>query len=369
MENIENKSVKISFAAIDRTVQDNIIQNVQKEIKGKDMVEYGDKNIYPNYLHDLYTNVSVLQSIINGISKCFGDVDINKEQFKIQMNERGDQIEDIVTQIIKDYCLYGGFALNIVRNVKGGIAGIYNLDFKRIRSDKKNTKFYYSEDWANKSLGRVKTAVYPKYDPNDKKQASSIYYYKNDMYSTYPSPFWGGSVMDAEVLKNISQFNLNSLHNGLSSDYIVNFNAGKPTEEDQVEIEELFDEKYAGFQNCRPMLSFNKDFQHRTTVEAIPQTSYAEKYQALEKTSKQNIYTSFNISPVLLGLPSEGTGFNDQDINESWRIAEQLVFKPVLKVVKRAFEFIFQEPDVVDIKITIINFDRNDASNGVETIE
>lgn len=369
MENTENKQVKLSFAAIDRVVTDNIIENTQKEIKGRDMVEYGEKNIFPNYIYNLYQDVSVLHSIVNGISNCFNDITISKEEFKVQINERGDTIEDVAKQIIIDLELYGGFALNIVRNVSGGIAGIYNLDFKRVRSDKKNTKFYYSEDWAEKSLGRVKTAVYPKYDPNDNTQANSVYYYKNDRYNTYPSPVWCGAVKDAEVLKNISLFNLNSLHNGLSSDYIVNFNQGKPSPEDQNEVEELFDEKYAGFQNARPMLSFNPDLQHRTTVEAIPQNGFADKYQALEKTSKQNIYCAFNISPVLLGLPSENVGFNDNDINESWRIAEQLVFKPILKTIKRAFEFIFQKEDVIRIELTIINFDRESGSDVNQIID
>ena len=366
MENIENKSVKISFAAIDRTLQDNIIENVQKELKGKDMIEYGDKNIFPNYIYGLYQDVSVLQSIINAISICFDNITINKEAFSMQLNDRGDTVEDVVIQAIKDYCIYGGFAFNIVRNKLGNIAGIYNLDYKCIRSDKKNTKFYYSEDWANKSTGRVKTAVYPKYDPNDKNQGNSIFYYKNEMYATYPSPFWGGSIKDAEVLKNISVFNLNSLHNGLSSDYIVNFNAGKPNEEDQAEIEELFDEKYAGFQNCRPMLSFNQDFQHRTTVEAIPQTNFADKYAALEKTAKQNIYCSFNISPALLGLPSEGTGFQDQDINEAYKLAEQLVFKPILKAIKRSFEFIFQEKEVITIEPIKIDWTKDASRESIK---
>ena len=354
------------MAAIDRVLQDNIIQNIQKEIKGKDIVEYGERNIYPNYLYDLYSNVSVLQSIINGISICFDNIEMHVPEFELQVNENGESIEDVIRQIIKDYEIYGGFALNIVRNRMGGIAGIYNLDFKRIRCNKKNTKFYYSEDWANKSLGRITTTTYPKFDPDDKTQASSIYYYKNDMYNTYPSPSWCGSVKAAEVLKNIGEFNLNSLHNGLSSDYIVNFNAGKPSEEQQAEIEDLFDEKYNGFENARPMLSFNNDFQHRTTVEAIPQTNFAEKYLALEKTSKQDIYCSFNISPALLGLPSENTGFQDQDLIESWRIATELVFRPILKIVKRTFEYIFQKQEVVTIEI--LNIDFNKSGTNVDEV-
>lgn len=355
------EKLNVAFAAINPYIEDNIIENTQKEIKGKEMVEFGDRNIYPNYLYDLYENVSVLKSIINGISGCFHNIDINKPEYQKQINDNGDTIEDVVKQIIIDYCIYGGFALNVVRNRMGSIAGIYNLDFKNIRSNKKNTKFYYSEDWAKKSLGRIQNVVYPAFNPDDVKQASSIYYYKNEKYKTYPSPTWGGSVKSAECLKHIAEFHLNSLYNGLSSDYIVNMNAGQPTPEAQEEIEDNWSEKFNGWQNGgRQILSFNPDFAHRTTIESIPQNGFIDRYNALEKSSKQDIYCSFNISPAILGLPSENTGFNDNDINESWKIANALVFEPILKIVKRTFEKIFGELDIVTIEPIGIDWGTDD---------
>ena len=360
----DKKKMNIAFAAINPYIEDNIIENVQKEIKGQDMISYGDKNIYPNYLYGLYENVSVLKSIINGISGCFKNIEIHKPEYQERINDNGDTIEDVVRQLIIDYCTYGGFALNIVRNRIGGIAGVYNLDFKNIRSDKKNTKFYYSEDWANRSLGRVKSITYPAFDPDDSKQASSIYYYKSEKYKTYPSPIWGGSVKAAEVLSHISDFHLNSLYNGLSSDYIVNLNNGQPTPEAQEEIEDNWSEKFNGWQNGgRQILSFNPDFQHRTTIEAIPQNNFIDRYNALEKNSKQDIYCAFNISPAILGLPSEGTGFNDNDINESWKLANEFVFQPILKIVKRAFEKIFGELDVVTIEPLEIDWSTDKKEN------
>ena len=361
------KKLNVAFAAIDPYIQDNIIENVQKEIKGKDMVQYGDRNIYPNYLYNLYQNVSVLKSIINGISGCFHNIDIHKPEYKDRINKNGDTVEDVVKQIIIDYCLYGGFALNIVRNRVGIIAGVYNLDFKNVRSNKKNTKFYYSEDWAKKSLGRIKNTIYPAYDPDDKHQASSIYYYKNEKYDTYPSPVWGGSVKSAEILSHIADFHLNSLYNGLSSDYIVNLNNGSPTDEQKEEIEEMFNEKHTGFENGgRVIISYNPDIQHRAVIEAIPQNGFIDKYNALEKSSKQDIYCSFGVSPVLLGLPSENVGFKDNDINESFKLAKELVFTPILKTIKRTFEKIFGEIDVISIEIISIDWTKDENEEVVE---
>ena len=354
---MENKKLNIAFAAIDPYIQDNIIENVQKEIKGKEMIEYGDRNIYPNYLYDLYENVSVLKSIINGISGCFSNIEIKKPEYQKQINENGDTVEDVVKQAIIDYCIYGGFALNIVRNRIGGIAGVYNLDFKNVRSNKKNTKFYYSEDWAKKSLGRIQNVVYPAFNPEDKHQASSIVYVKNEKYMTYPSPVWGGSVKSAECLKHISEFHLNSLYNGLSSDYIVNFCNGQPTDEVKEEIEDSFNEKYSGYQNGgRVMLSFNPDFQHRTVVEKIDQSGFIDRYNALMKSSQEDIYAAFGINPAILGLPVATNTFSDQDIKEGFKIAKELLFTPILKTVKRAFEKIYGEIDVINIEVIDINW-------------
>lgn len=357
---MENK-IQVNFSAIDRVLEDNIIENTQKEIKGQEMIQYGDRNIYPNYIYDLYENVSVVKSVIDKISKCFNNISISKDEFKVSVNEQGDTIEDVVRQAIKDYLIYGGFALNIVRNRLGGIAGIYNLDFKNIRSNKKNTVFYYSEKWADKSLGRIKMLTYPAFDPLDKNQATSIYYFKNDRYRTYPSPEWGGAVKSAECLKHIGEFHLNSLYNGLSSDYIVNMNAGVPVDEVKQEIESAFDEKYTGFQNGgRTMISWNPDIQHRCTIEAIPQNSFIDRYNALEKSSKQDIYCAFGISPAILGLPSENIGFSDNDIQESWKLANELVFKPILKIVKQSFEKIYGEKEVITIEMMNINWSENE---------
>lgn len=348
--------IQISFAAIDKWAEDNILRNEQKEIKGQKFIQYGEKNIYPQYLHDLVESVTTLKSIINGISTCFKDIKMNITTFEKQINADGETVEDIVRQLIKDYETYGGFALNVVRNKQGSVAGVYNLDFRNLRCDKKNKKFYYSEDWGKKSLGRVTCVEYNAYDPGAK-DANSIFYYKNDKYATYPSPCWVGSAISAECLKHIGEFHLNSLYNGLSSDYIINMNNGVPDDTQKEEIEDAFNEKYNGFQNgSRTMISWNPDKEHAATITAVPNSSFIDRYNALEKSAKQDLYSAFNVTPVILGLPSESTGFNDQDVEESFEITKKMAFEPILKIVKQTFEKIFQQPDAITIEVIDIDW-------------
>lgn len=365
----QETKMNVHFAAIDKVYENNIIRNTQKEMRGgKEMVSYGDRNIYPQYLYLLFQDVPLLKSVILSIRDFVaGDnVSISLPQFKEKIN-RDETVEDLVRQMALSYALYGGIAINVLRNRLGEIAELYCLDFKNVRSNKKNTQFYYSEEWAEKSIGRAISTVYPKYDPTDRKQLSSIYYYKNDNFNTYPDPVWGGATIDAEILKNVGSFNLNGLYNGLSVGYVVNFNGSNLTDEEREEVSDAWDEKFVGFDNAqRTLLSFNPDFQHRTTIEAIPSDSNIDKYHAIVETSTKNILNAFRVHPVLIGIAQEGTGWNDQDFSEAFKVANTTIILPIQKTIKRIFENIFQEKDVINITPLVIDWSEDESQKIVK---
>ena len=360
---MENKTVLLSFMANNLVETDNIIHNTQKEVTGQKYWMYGERNVYPQYLFDLYSNVSCLKSVINGLADYIGgeNITINIADFQAEVNRNGETIEDLVKQIGIDLAIYGGFALNIIRNKSGKVAELYNINFQNLRSNKDNTEFYYSTDWS-KSYGRVKSTAYKKFTIEGT-EPSSIFYYKNEKYRTYPSPIWEGAVNSAECLKHISEFHLNSLYNGLSSDYIINFNSGKPTDEQKADIEEAYADKFTGFQNAsRQMLSFNDDIQHRTTIEAIPQTNFLDRYNSLYQTCLKDIYTAFRAHPSIFGLPTDNTGFNSQDLAEAFKLFNTTVVLPLQKTIKRCFERIFGQKEVISIEPLNIDFSEDNAA-------
>ena len=96
-----------SFAAIDPYVDNKMILPVERFVSGKDLVEWGNRNSYPDYLLDLYNNVPTLRSIINGnIDFITGnDVSIFPLTDNLpngQMNNRGDNIREQIKDIAKD---------------------------------------------------------------------------------------------------------------------------------------------------------------------------------------------------------------------------------------------------------------------------
>lgn len=357
-QNNENK-VKVSFYAIDPFVVDNIVKPIEKENHGRDFISWGEYNDYPEYLQSLYSNVAVLKSVIDGLTDYItgNDIKINLPLYDKPINNKGEKIQDIIKYIAKDLVKYGGFSLNIVRNKLGTIAEIYYLDFKKVRSNKKGTKFYYAEDWG-KSAGRVKYVEYNSFFA-DEKFANSIFYYKNDINSVYPTPLYGAATIACEIQKKINQYHLNNVNNNFSGSYIVNFNSGQPSDEQKEEIENDFYEKFTGVENAgRPMLCFNNSKVQETTVTKVESTDFADKYNALADRSRQEIFTAFRATPNLFGIPTETTGFSQQEYDEAFKLFNRTTVKPLQDTIKGCFDKIFETENSISIIPFTINFEN-----------
>ena len=244
----ETKRSGFSFAAIDPYIETNIVLPTERLISGKDLMEWGTRNSYPDYLLDLYNNVPTLRAIINGnIDYVAGDdvtIEPLQEEFTNQeMNRRGDTIREQVRDIAKDFEIYGGFALQVIRNLAGEVAEIYYLDMRYLRTNKEGDVFYYSEKWGK---GARDVIVYPAFMPNldwagltdeeRNRHASSILFLKNVHTQVYPAPLYAASVKACEIERKIDTFHLSDINNRFVSSAIINFNNGIPEDEVKKEI-------------------------------------------------------------------------------------------------------------------------------------
>ena len=363
--NIELKKNNLAFAALNPYVTTNTVENVEKEISGVDFIAWGTDNQYPGYLFSLYEDCATLQSIINGTVDfvCGNDITCNLPIFEKTVNKNGDTILDIIQRISTDYLIFGGFALQVIRNAVGNITELYWVDFTKIRSDRKNEVFFFSEDWC-KSYGRVKYIIYPKFNPDDSNPSSIFYYKGNKTRGTYPVPVYNAAITSCELEKKINQFHLSEINNNFLTSKIINFNSGVPDDDLKNEIERNLNEKFSGSENAgRILISFNNNKDSETTVADIPQDEFGERYDSLAKRSTSQIFTAFRATPNLFGLPTETTGFNQQEFSEAFKLYNRTAVKPIQKVIVDTFDKIFG----VDGSITIEPFNLEyDSEQEVE---
>lgn len=379
MSSTPTKKASFSFAAINQYVEDYIVRPTEKLLSGKDLVEWGTRNAYPDYLLELYNNVPTLRSIINGnIDYIAGDdvsiVPLQEEYTNQEMNGRGDTIREQVKDIAKDFEIYGGFALQVIRNLAGEIAEIYYMDMRYLRTNKDGNVFYYSEKW---SKSNREVLVYPAFMPNldwgrlsdeeRNRHASSILFVKNVHTQVYPAPLYAASVKACEIERQIDEFHLADIDNHFVSSAIINFNNGDPGQEMKEEIERELNEKFTGAKNGgRIMVSWNKNKESATDIVEFEVKDFGERYKALSEHSRQQIFTAFRANPNLFGIPTEGNGFANEQYEESFTLYNRTQILPVQRLICEAYDKIYGQQDVLKI-VPFSMGDNGDTSVSLAT--
>ena len=359
---MENKKIQVAFAATNKEWDELIPQLVETD-SVKDYVLYGKDNQYPEYLYGLYNDVSTLKTIIEGIADyVIGNaVKCNIKGFETQINTKGDTLRELVRLCARDYLLYGGYAIQIIRNKVGDVRELYYMDFRYIRSSKKNDMFWYSEDFSKKYVRGNKTVVYPKFIPDARKVASSILYVTNNKSTTYPIPRYSGSIKAREMERAIDTYQLSSIENGFGGSYIINFLNGIPTDEVKAEIEKNVNEKFCGASNAgRVLINFANGKDNATTLQKLDTTDFGEKYKAAAERAKNQIFTAFRAIPTLFADLSATTGFNSQEFTESFKVFNRTVCKPIQQTICDSIDRIFGTDNSVSITTFSLEDDAED---------
>ena len=368
-----NERANVAFAAIDPYIETHIVSPAEKTIPGKDFIEWGTNNLYPEFLQDLYDNVATLRSVIDGCVDYIAGDDVTILPLRPNMkggvmNGRGDKIQDQVRDVSHDEEKCGGFALQVIRGKDGKPSEVYYTDMRFLRANKDCNVFYYCEDW--KKRGKKNVVVYPKFEPNldwakltdeeKSRHASSILFVKSNSRQTYPSPRYAASVKSCEIERCIDDFHLNAINNGFTGSQIVNFNNGRPASaEIMEEIEDNFCEKFSGHQNAgRIAFSWNENRASATTIDQVQVQDFGEKYKSLEKTARQRIFTAFRANPNLFGIPTESLGFSREEYESAFRLFNRTHVRPIQRKIADAYDTIYGQKGV----LTIVPFSMDEES-------
>lgn len=346
MSNTDER-LQVSFAAIDPYIDTRIMS--PKETKGGKYVVWGTNNRYPHYLVDLFNNVPTLRSIVLGSADFVAGDDVTASR---DINTRQDSARDIVHELATYDFLFGGFALQVIRGMDGQPREVYPVNPAYLRTDEDCEVFYYSEKW---DKGARNVIVYPKYidlsperwarltDEEKNRHASSILYVKTTKMQTYPAPIYAAAVKACEMERGIDDYHINALENSFTSSLIVNFNNGVPASDRiREEIERTFTEKFSGSGNAgRIMFSWNKTRETATTMQSVKVEDFGERYEALAKHSRQQIFTAFGASPVIFGIPTDNNGFSTDDYDGAFRLYNKTRILPCQRRITDAMERVF----------------------------
>ena len=291
-----------------------------EEKKGKNYVEFGAKNNYPNYLIELYGESPKHGAIVKGkVNYIFGKGFEGVEQ---KANSQGETWNQIMKRSILDDELQGGYYLQIIYNALGKIKDVFHIEFQKVRVSKDLQTFYVKNDWTASDF-KEKAREYPAFNPNDP-SGPQIFFVKqyNPKSDVYPLPsyFQGLNYIESDI--QVSRHILGNAKHNFVATKLINFNNGLPQEEEQQEVETDLKRKFANHDGDRVVIAFNPSRENAVDIVNLGETSLTkEDFTNVNNLIMQEIFSCHQVtSPMLFGIKTEGQLGGRSEIRDAYQI-------------------------------------------------
>jgi hypothetical protein len=334
-----------------------------KENKAKDIYNFGDDNLYPDLLVDLFSKspkhnaiVSSKASYVAGVGTAIvaqNTQDIAKAEAKLKSINTYESFEEVKQKIAYDLELFNGFAVEVIWNrTKTQIAELYHIPFKNVRVGLDDC-YYYSEDWSNR---REEIVHYNPFNENTR-ESKQLFYYK--MYrpggGIYPLPDYVGALKYIEIDTEVSNWHLNSIKNGFSAQTLIQMFKGVPTPEEARKAKRRFKESYQGTDNAGGLiLMYNDPNERESIVSNIQPSDFDKQFDILNKTVQQEIFVGHKInSPMLFGVRVEGQLGGRSELIEAYEMFQQSYVEPRQGKMDEQLTYLFSF--IAPVKLETIN--------------
>jgi hypothetical protein len=361
-----------------------------QEVRGKDWIEYGDangewRNLYPQFLIDLYYSSSITAAIVNATAEMvsaedlvISDEDDRDEEARVKLqnfmnNANGNEtLHEVLKKVAFDFKLQGAFALNIVWSKdRTQIAEIYHIPVEKIRCERpdefgKTRGYYVSGDWANTRTNKPYRV--PAFNVNDRTSPNQILYtglYSPNMNSYY-TPDYVSCNNWALIDSKVSEFHLNNISNGFTGSFMISFANGIPTADERRQIEQSLTDKFTSEKNSgKFVLTFSDDKTRVPEITSISPSDLDKQFLALQELLTSNILSGHRVtSKTLMGLDSaNGFSSNADELLNASNFYLNTVVMPfqgqILKVLHKIFQVNNMDMPVqfVQLKPITIQFD------------
>lgn len=319
--------------------------------KNKGFIEWGEKNLYPQFLLDLYNynGSTTHKSIINKKTKLIsgkGFEDINSQELKQFV--KTNNLTKEVKKATLDYELFNGFAFEIIWNNEGTrIVSMKHIPVHKLRigieSEEFNfPHFLFSNNWAESRKEMYKPDVIRAFNPFVK-QGKQIYFYSEYNPASdgiYPIIGYSTSINWIELDYEISKFHLNQVKQGYSPSMILNFSTGIPNEEEQDIFAKEFKKNFAGSENSgKIVITYSEGSEEAPVLTPMQLNDSDDRFVILMEQIDSNIVRGAEIPPQLVILTPGKLGSTDErnellnEFNVSYIQPRQEVIESVINEI------------------------------------
>jgi capsid portal protein len=266
-----------------------------------------------------------LQSIVNTL--CDYIIGEGIETDFDRLSDNGISLSDTLEKSIFDYILFGGFALEGIRNSKGDIVRLNYINVQNVRVDEELTTAYLSNNW--NQWNRKALYKLPLWNPKENQDHFIFYYRGKITRNINPVPIYVSALKSIEILNQTRNFHLHNLQNNFSGSVLIALNGTQIKSSELQEIKAQLEGEYTGTDNAgKVMLINNTNDTGKIEVTRLTPDNAGDLYTQLQASSVDDIFIAFRINPILVGK-NVSTGFSKQEFQQAYALFDSTVIIPI----------------------------------------
>ena len=310
----------------------------------KGYINYGDDNLFPQYLVDLYHSSATHNALVTSIAMMiFGEgFDASDLEGRLAFDQWN--LNDELRKACLDFKIQGGFALEVNWSLdRTTIANVSHLPFENVRSgfvndDEKVESYFYSKDWSDKREEPVELCPFNEKEKLD--HPTQIMYVKPFSPGSYyyPKPDYIGSINYIELDKEISIYHINNMQNGMSPSFSIHFKNGIPPQEERNRIRMDIERQLSGAGNAgKFIVTYSDDPERKPDFEPFQLSDADKQYEFLSREVTDKIMIGHRVTnPMLFGVSVPGKLGGGTELETSADIFEKNVIRPARRIVEEA---------------------------------
>lgn len=331
-------------------------KSYEEKSSGKGWINYGDDNLYPQYLVDLYQKSGTHNALCTSIAYMIFGEGLKTDSIDARLKMEEWSLDDEIRKSCLDLKIQGGFALEIIYSVdRTTISKVRHLPFENIRSGEVNDReevdfYYYSRDWSDKNCEPEEVHCF---DPSkSRKYPVQILYIKPFSVGSfaYPSVDYQGSISYIELDKEIASYHISNIRSGLAPSYVISFLNGSPPVEERNRIRNDIESQLAGATNAgKFIITYSDQPDRKPSFEPFPLTDADKQYQFLSTETTDKIMVGHRVvSPAMFGVKTSGQLGSTQELEIASQLFERQVIVPFQKIVDKAVRSVFRAAGILD---------------------
>ena len=338
------------------------------ERPSQDWVSFGEDNLYPNYLLELFLGSAINGALIKSIgAMIYGEgiaatnadeSDSTKESFLRLTELLHNSDDDVLKDLAMDLKLFGGCYVNVIwSRDRSKIAKLLHIPAQYIRSGKmvdgEIDTYYYSADWSKTRKQEYRPRPYASFNTNDRTQASQILMIRDKNPALFYgfAPDYVAATDWIQMELEIAQFHLSNITSGMTPSMHIGFSNGVPTSEERKTIERQLNQKFSGSGNAgKILLTFNDGKDTAPIIEPIQMNDAQTAWVEMQKSAVSQILAGHRAtSPLLFGIRTEsggGLGSNADELRDAYSLFNNTVVVPFQNTLLKGLDKVFRINDI-----------------------